>query len=127
MFRNWRRLVAGANRDRVFRLLRLIFVLGGLAAFVWFGATVRLGDRTFFEHVQAIWKTHESQDLVRGTKEKVGGLIDRGSDKVVREVSKNGPGPTVHGEKSNESPLEELPTKDRKELRGIIGHGLEKQ
>ena len=110
----------------MFRLLRLIFVLGGLAAFVWFGATVRLGDRTFFEHVQAIWKTHESQDLVRGTKEKVGGLIDRGSDKVVREVSQKGSVSAAHGEKSEESPLEELPSKDRKELRGIIGHGLEK-
>lgn len=110
----------------MFRLLRLIFVLGGLGACAWFGATVRLGDRTFFEHVQAIWKTHESQDLVRGTKEKVGSIIDHGSDKVVHGVAKNAAAPTAHGETSNEAPLEELPTKDRKELRGIIGRGFEK-
>jgi hypothetical protein len=116
----------------VFRLLRLIFVLGGLAAITWFGMTVRLGDRTLFEHVQAIWKSHESQDLLRGTKEKVGDLVDRASDKVVRGVSKNGPSQAgAHGEHAAEQsakpPLEELPAKDRKALRGIIGHGLEKE
>jgi hypothetical protein len=116
----------------VFRLLRLIFVLGGLGAIVWFGMTVRLGDRTLFEHVQAIWKTHESQDLLRGTKQKVGDLVDRASEEVVRDVVKHGPSqPGAHGEKSaeesGEPPLEELPAKDRKALRGIIGHHLEKE
>jgi hypothetical protein len=116
----------------VFRLLRLIFVLGGLAAITWFGMTVPLGDRTLFEHMQAIWKTHESQDLLRGTKAKVGDLVDRASEKVVRGVAKNGPSQaSAHGESSAEEstkpPLEELPAKDRKALRGIIGHGLEKE
>ena len=98
----------------------------------WFGMTVRLGDRTLFEHVQAIWKTHESQDLLRGTKEKMGDLVDRASEKVVRGVAKNAPGQVAaHGENAGEEstkpPLEELPAKDRKALRGIIGHGLEKE
>jgi len=116
----------------VFRLLRLIFVLGGLGAFTWFGLTVRLGERTLFEHAQAIWNTHESQELVRGTKDKVGGLVDRASEKVVRGVAKNAPGQTKAREDSaldepSKPPLEELPQKDRKALRGIIGHGLEKE
>jgi hypothetical protein len=116
----------------VFRLLRLIFVLGGLGAITWFGMTVRLGDRTLFEHVQAIWKTHESQDLLRGTKEKVGNLVDRASEKVVRGVAKSAPGQAKARDESAEAesakpPLEELPAKDRKALRGIIGHGLEKE
>ena len=116
----------------MFRLLRLIFVLGGLGAIAWFGMTVRLGDRTLFEHVQAIWKSHESQDLLRGTKEKVGNLVDRASDKVVRGVAKNAPGQVrardeSAGEEAAKPPLEELPAKDRKALRGIIGHGLEKE
>jgi hypothetical protein len=116
----------------VFRLLRLIFVLGGLGAVTWFGMTVRLGDRTLFEHVQAIWKTHESQELLRGTKEKVGDLVDRASEKVVRGVTKNAPAQDkAHGESGDEEsakrPLEELPAKDRKALRGIIGHKLEKE
>jgi hypothetical protein len=98
----------------------------------WFGMTVRLGDRTLFEHVQAIWKTHESQDLLRGTKEKMGDLVDRASEKVVRGVAKNAPGQVgAHGENAGEEstrpPLEELPAKDRKALRGIIGHRLEKE
>ena len=116
----------------MFRLLRLIFVLGGLGAFTWFGLTVRLGERTLFEHAQAIWNTHESQELVRGTKDKVGGLVDRASEKVVRGVAKNAPGQTKAREDSaldepSKPPLEELPQKDRKALRGIIGHGLEKE
>ena len=116
----------------MFRLLRLILVLGGLGAITWFGMTVRLGDRTLFEHVQAIWKTHESQDLLRGTKEKVGHLVDRTSEKVVRGVAKSAPGHTRVRDESAEAestkpPLEELPDKDRKALRGIIGRHLEKE
>ena len=114
------------------RLLRLIFVLGGLVALAWFGMTVRLGDRTLFEHAQAIWKTHESQDLVRGTKEKVGDLVDRASERVVRGVVKNVPGQVkAHDEsaldEAAEPPLEEdVPANDRSALRGIIGHHREK-
>ncbi len=116
----------------MFRLLRLIFVLGGLGAIVYFGTTVRLGDRTLFEHMQAIWRTHESQDLLRGTKQKVGDLVDRASEEVVQDVVKHGPGQSgAHGtssaEESEKPPLEELPAKDRKALRGIIGHHLEKE
>ena len=114
----------------MFRLLRLIFVLGGLGAFAWFGMTVRLGERTLFEHIQAIWKTHESQDLMRGTKEKMGNLVDRAADKVVKGVAKNAPGQVnSRGENPGEEapPMEELPAKDRKALRGLIGHGLEKE
>jgi hypothetical protein len=109
-----------------------MFVLGGLGAIAWFGMTVPLGDRTLFEHVQAIWKSHESQDLLRGTKEKVGDLVDRASEKVVRGVAKNAPAQDkAHGEsaegEATKPPLEELPAKDRKALRGIIGHKLEKE
>ena len=116
----------------MFRLLRLIFVLGGLGAFIWFGMTVELGDQTLFQHVGAIWKTHESQDLVRGTKEKVGSLVDRASEKVVQGVAKNGPVQTkAHGEDSEaepaKPPLEELPTRDRNALRRIIGRGVDKE
>jgi hypothetical protein len=116
----------------VFRLLRLIFVLGGLCAFTWFGMTVRLGERTLFEHIQAIWKTHESQDLMRGTKQKMGSLMDRATDKVAKGVSKNTPGQVnshgeIPGEEAAAPPMEDLPAKDRKALRGLIGHGLEKE
>jgi len=50
----------------------------------------------------------------------------------VRGVAKNAPGQVrardeSAGEEAAKPPLEELPAKDRKALRGIIGHGLEKE
>jgi hypothetical protein len=112
----------------VFRLLRLIFVLGGLGAMIWFGATVPLGERTLFEHIQAIWKTPESQGLVRGTKDKVGTLVDHATNRVVKGVAKNAPNQvTAHGEAANEAageaPMEDLQAQDRKALRGLIEQG----
>jgi hypothetical protein len=113
----------------VFRLLRLIFVLGGLCALVWFGATAKLGDRTLFEHIQAIWKTPESQDLVRGTKNKMGNLVDRATDRVVKGVAKNAPNQiTAHGSAADQDPaasppMEDVQVQDRKALHNLIEHG----
>lgn len=91
--------------------------------------TVRLGERTLFEHVQAIWKTRESQDLMRGTREKVGDLVDKATDKVVRNVAKNAPNQVnSRGEgtasEPEKPPMEELQEKDRKALQKLIGQGL---
>jgi hypothetical protein len=112
----------------VFRLLRLIFVLGGLGAMIWFGTTVPLGERTLFEHIQAILKTPESQELVRGTKDKVGTLVDRATNRVVKGVAKNAPNQiTAHGQAADdptaEPPMENVQDKDRKALRGLIEQG----
>ncbi len=57
------------------RLLKLFVSVGFLAAFVWFGMAVPLGERTLFAHVRAIANSKESEELVKGTKEKVGGLF----------------------------------------------------
>jgi hypothetical protein len=128
---NWRVAGSGGNRRIVLKLLRLVFVLGGLGVAIWFGATVKLGDRTLFEHVQAIWKTHESQELVRGTKGKMGDLVDRATDRVVKGVAKNAPNQiTTHGAGSDQNPgappMEDLQEKDRKALRGLIEQGRAK-
>ena len=104
-------------------------MLGGLCALVWFGATAKLGDRTLFEHVQAIWKTPESQGLVRGTKDKMGGLVDRATDRVVKGVAKNAPNQiTAHGVAADQDPtasppMEDVQAKDRKALRNLIEQG----
>lgn len=104
-------------------------MLGGLGAIVWFGATVKLGERTLFEHVEAIWKTPESQGLVRGTKDKMGNLVDRATDRVVKGVAKNAPNQiTAHGAAAEDDanaspPMEEVQAKDRKALRNLIEHG----
>jgi hypothetical protein len=53
----------------VFRLLRFILWLGLILGFVWFGATVPLGNHTLFGHLRRIWNTRETQDMVKGAEE----------------------------------------------------------
>jgi biopolymer transport protein ExbB/TolQ len=60
--------------------------------------TVKLGDRTTAQHIQRIWSTPETQDLVRGARETAGPTVDRvkrgveagmreaGADEAAREV-----------------------------------------
>jgi hypothetical protein len=48
-----------------------------IGAFAFLGATVKLGNRTFFGHVRAIWHTEEAQDLKEGVKEKAGPAANR--------------------------------------------------
>lgn len=55
------------------------------------GATVKLGKRTFFGHVAAIWKTDEAQDMKEGIKEKAGPAakkLERGVKAGYREATK---------------------------------------
>jgi hypothetical protein len=60
----------------VFKLLKLGVGLVALAAIAWFGITVKLGPRTLFQHLRAIGQTKESQELVDGTKQAAGPLVD---------------------------------------------------
>jgi hypothetical protein len=107
------------------RLVKLVLYLALLVGFVWFGSTVELGNRTLFGHVQNIWKTHESQELVDGTKGKVGDLVNRASDKVVKGIGKNVTAPAnSRGEGADDpgaKPMEDVQNEDRKTLRDLIG------
>jgi hypothetical protein len=72
----------------MFKLLIFLLIAGALA---YCGATVKLGKRTFFGHVQAIWKTDEVQDLKNGVKETAGPTVDkvtRGVKKGIEEARK---------------------------------------
>src|SRR5882762_7886141 len=60
----------------MFRLLKLCMSLAAFLVVAWFGATVKLGDRTLFEHLHAIGQTKESQELVDGTKKAAEPLVD---------------------------------------------------
>ncbi len=60
----------------MFRLIKLGITLVGLAAFAWFGVTVKLGSMTLFQHLRAIGQTKESQELVDGTLQAAGPLVD---------------------------------------------------
>src|SRR5436190_11574606 len=74
---NWRSRRAGDMSGVVFKLAKLFIGLLGLGAFAWLGLTVPLGDKTLFGHLSAIGQSKESQQLVRGTKQKVGDLKKR--------------------------------------------------
>jgi hypothetical protein len=57
-------------------LIKFAFGLVGLAAFAWFGITVKLGDQTLFQHLRAIGGSKESQELFDGTRQAAGPLVD---------------------------------------------------
>lgn len=58
-------------------MIRFVITLAIVGALAYLGATVKLGKRTFFGHVQAIWKTDEVQDLKKGVEEKAGPTVDK--------------------------------------------------
>lgn len=60
----------------MFRLLKLGVTTAALAAFAWFGITVKLGSQTLFQHLRSIGQTKESQDLVEGTRQAAEPLVD---------------------------------------------------
>ena len=79
----------------MFRLLKLGIGLCGLVAFAWFGLTVKLGSQTLFQHLRAIGQTKESQELVDGTRQAAGPLVDdvrRKFQEGTEEGSKDGKG-----------------------------------
>lgn len=53
-------------------MIRLLVFLALAGALAFCGATVKLGNRTFFGHVRAIWATDEAQNLKDGVKDKAG-------------------------------------------------------
>lgn len=53
-------------------MIKLLIYLALAAGLAYCGATVKLGKRTFFGHIQAIWATEEVQDLKNGVQEKAG-------------------------------------------------------
>jgi hypothetical protein len=58
----------------VIRFLFFVAIVVGLAVC---GATVKLGNRTFFGHVKAIWATEEAQDMKQGIEDKAGPVVDK--------------------------------------------------
>jgi hypothetical protein len=72
----------------MFRLLKLCLSLAAFLVVAWFGATVKLGDRTLFEHLHAIGQTKESQELVDGTKKAAEPLVDDVKRRMGKDASK---------------------------------------
>ena len=112
----------------MFKLIKLAFGLVGLAAFAWFGITVKLGDQTLFQHLRAIGGSKESQELVDGTRQAAGPLVDD----VRRRIAGRGDN-ADKGEKADRDeahvaraghdggvPQERLSASDQQELRRLV-------
>jgi hypothetical protein len=105
----------------VFKLIKLFIGVVSLGAFVWWGLTVPLGERTLFGHLSAIGQSRESQDLVRGTKQKVGDLKKRIAGDEPAKVAKVDKTDKVEKtDKAEGAPQEHLSKVDRKEIRHFI-------
>ena len=75
-------------------MIRLLLWLVIAATFVVCGSTVKLGKRTLFGHISAIWNTDEAQDAKEGIKEKAGPVMDkveRAGKKAYDELKKDEP------------------------------------
>jgi hypothetical protein len=111
----------------VFRLIKLMFYLACFIGLGYVAFTVPLGERTLVEHLQVIFKTRESQELVDGTKAKVGDLVGRATEKVVEGVAKQAPSQTTtRGDGQDrkivpQAPQETVEEQDRQALRKLIG------
>lgn len=75
-------------------MIRFVLTLFVVGALVFFGATVKLGKRTFFGHVAAIWATDEARDMRDGVSEKAGPVVEkvkRGVEAGYEEAPKDDP------------------------------------
>ena len=58
-------------------MIRFLLTLAIVAGLVWAGATIKLGRRTFFGHVRAIWHSEEAEEMKEGVKETAGPAVKR--------------------------------------------------
>jgi hypothetical protein len=108
----------------VFKLLKLGVGLVALAAIAWFGITVKLGPRTLFQHLRAIGQTKESQELVDGTKQAAGPLVDDVRRRISGKPEAGGAGATGPGDstggKGSGAPQERLSDSEQRQLRELL-------
>ncbi|MBL8625172.1 MAG: hypothetical protein JNK64_27930 [Myxococcales bacterium] len=73
-------------------MIRFVFTLIIVGVLVFLGATVKLGKRTFFGHVSAIWSTNEAKDMREGVSEKAKPALEkvkRGVEAGYKEATKD--------------------------------------
>ena len=74
-------------------MIRLLIFLALAVGLAVCGSTVKLGKRTFFGHVKAIWSTEEVQELKDGVKDKAGpaaGRVKRGVEAGYKAMKDEG-------------------------------------
>ena len=75
-------------------MIRFFITVAIVGTLAFLGATVKMGKRTFFGHIGAIWATKEAKDMREGVGEKAGPVVDkleRGVKAGVREATKDEP------------------------------------
>jgi len=77
-------------------VIKLLIYLALAVGLAYCGATVKLGKRTFFGHVKAIWATEEVQDLKHGVEEKAGPAARELKNKV-HDLTADDPAPAGSG------------------------------
>ncbi|MBC8131646.1 MAG: hypothetical protein H7X95_01590 [Deltaproteobacteria bacterium] len=108
----------------MFRLIKFLLGVAGLVLFVWFGANVPLGTRTLFEHLQAIGRTRETQDLFDGTRDSAKPLLE-GVRKRLGAAAAAGDEPKTAraAVDAGAPPADEISSADRQRLRKVLGTG----
>jgi hypothetical protein len=101
----------------LFKLVKILAGVVGLAAFVWFGANVPLGSQTLFQHLQAIGRTRETQDLLDGTREKAKPLVDSVRRKLAHEATESLGAPDAG---AAAAPSDDVPESDRQRLKKLL-------
>ena len=59
------------------KLVRTLIFIGIVVGLAYAGATVKLGQRTFFGHIEQIWASDEARELVEGVKETSKPVVER--------------------------------------------------
>jgi hypothetical protein len=98
----------------MFRMIKVMFMMAMFVAVAWFGATVKLGERTLFGHLRAIGSTKESQELVDGTKQSAKPLVDDVRRRIAGETA-------VATVPDAGPPQEKVTDGERRRLRRLIG------
>ncbi|MBK9033857.1 MAG: hypothetical protein IPL61_21745 [Myxococcales bacterium] len=73
-------------------MIRSVVTLILVGVLIFMGATVKLGKRTFFGHVSAIWSTSEAKDMREGVSEKAKPVVEkvkRGVEAGYKEATKD--------------------------------------
>jgi hypothetical protein len=110
----------------MFRLLKLCMSLAAFLVVAWFGATVKLGSRTLFEHLHAIGQTKESQELADGAKQAAEPMIDgvkrlrgKGDDKQDKKAEKQAAMPALPPDAG--AAQDDFSPSEKRQLRRLLG------
>ena len=96
-------------RRQMFTLIRWFLRLVFFAALIWFGTTVKLGKRTLYGHLAAIFHSREARDLADGTEQE--------AHKLAEKLREDKPRPSPTDERHALDPIAD---KDRRALDKLV-------